>query len=200
MKTASSLPASRIFHVWIAALLLLPSLAHAHVGAGHATGLTAGLSHPFGGLDHLFAMIAVGIWAAQLGGRALWAWPLSFVAVMAAGAMLGMAGIALPGVETGIVASVLVLGVLIAAAARLRMAASIAIVGLFAIFHGHAHGTESTGTAAGMMYILGFMAATTVLHACGIGAASLLQKQSEKPLVRFAGAAIATCGVVLVLR
>ncbi len=151
-------------------VFLLPSLAQAHPGIpGHTHGFDNGLFHPLTGLDHICAMIAVGLWAAQRGGRALWLVPLTFVSVMAFGGALGMSGIALPFVETGIVASVLILGVLIAAAVRLPLMASAAMVGLFALFHGFAHGAEMPDTASGLVYGIGFIAATAILHLCGIG-------------------------------
>src|SRR5438552_13637461 len=129
-----------LFSVGIA--LWLPSWAYAHVGPGGSSGFLRGFSHPLTGLDHIVAMVAVGLWAAQRGGRSIWLVPVTFVIVMALGGVLGAAGIALPWVERGIIASVLVLGVLIAAAVRLPLAAATLLVGLFALFHGHAHGAE----------------------------------------------------------
>src|SRR5580698_8957387 len=141
------------------ALILAPVLAHAH--PGHDTsGFSAGVAHPLHGLDHILAMVAVGLWAAQLGGRAKWLVPASFVSVMALGGALGMAGVAIPFAEQGIFASVLILGVLIAASVRLPLAASMSIVGLFALCHGHAHGTEIPAAASGFNYALGFVLAT----------------------------------------
>ena len=127
-------------------LVFAPMLAHAHPGHD-ASGFSAGVAHPVHGLDHILAMVAVGLWAAQLGGRAKWLVPASFISVMAIGGALGMAGMPLPFAEQGIFASVLILGVLIAAAVRLPLAASMAIVGLFALCHGHAHGLEMPTTA-----------------------------------------------------
>jgi urease accessory protein len=174
-----------------------PSLVHAHVGTGGTDGLSHGIAHPFSGLDHLCAMIAVGIWAAQRGGRAVWLVPLSFVAVMMLGGLLGARRVEIPFVEAGIVLSVLVLGVMIAASARLPLTASVVIVALFALFHGHAHGTEMPESAAGLAYGIGFVAATALLHACGIGL-GLLTKKYDKPIVaRFAGGTIAACGIYL---
>ena len=139
----------------LAALVLTPSLALAHPGHGPATGLANGLAHPLTGMDHLCAMIAVGLWAAQRGGKALWAVPLTFVSMMTLGAIIGMGGHPLPFVEQGIAASVLILGILIAAAIRLPVAASAILVGLFALFHGYAHGAEMPGTASGLLYGFG---------------------------------------------
>ncbi len=179
--------------------VLFPSLAHAHVGVGHTSGLLHGFSHPVSGLDHICAMVAVGLWAAQRGGRAVWLVPLTFVSVMAVGGFLGMAGVTVPFVEEGIVVSVLVLGVLIAAAARLPLVASVIIVGLFAIFHGHAHGAEMPQTASGFAYGAGFMLATALLHAVGIFIALFISRMGQVRFVRFAGGAIALCGVYLCL-
>lgn len=181
----------------LAAGLILPSLAHAHPGADHTHGFATGFTHPLGGLDHLCAMIAVGLWAAQMGGRALWAVPLTFVSVMVLGGMLGMSQVQIPFIETGIVASVLILGVLIAAAARLPLAASMVIVGLFAVCHGFAHGAEMPTSASGVLYALGFVIATTLLHSVGIAIGIGIQKISQPVLVRFAGAAIVVCGITI---
>jgi urease accessory protein len=144
-------------------------------------------------------MVAVGLWAAQQGKRAVWAVPLAFVATMALGGALGMAGLALPYVEQGIAASVLVLGVLIAAAARLPLAAGMLLVAVFALFHGHAHGAEMPSTASGLAYGAGFVAATALLHACGVGLGLTLKKLERPAALRFAGAAVALCGVGLLL-
>jgi urease accessory protein len=144
-------------------------------------------------------MVAVGLWAAQLGGRARWLVPASFVSMMTVGGALGMMGVNLPLVETGILVSVLVLGILIAAAARLPLAASMAVVGLFAIFHGHAHGAELPAAASGISYALGFLLATAGLHACGLGLGLLAQKRIHAPALRYAGAAIALTGICLCL-
>ena len=181
----------------LAAATLLPTLAHAHVGTGDTHGFSHGFTHPLGGLDHLLAMIAVGLWAAQMGGRALWAVPLSFVSVMVLGGALGMAHIEIPFVEQGILISVLVLGVLIAASVRLPVVASSVIVGLFAIFHGFAHGAEMPASTSGVEYALGFVIATALLHSVGIGLGIASQKLSQPLVVRLAGAAIVVCGVFL---
>ena len=178
---------------------ILPSLAHAHVSPDHTSGALNGLSHPLLGVDHILAMLAVGLWAAQQGGRATWLVPASFVGLMAAGGMLGMAGFSLPFVEQGILTSVLILGVLIAAAVRLPLAASMTVVGLFAIFHGYAHGTEMQAGVSGISYGLGFALATGGLHACGIGIGRLAQQSSKTPLLRFAGVVIALAGLWLCL-
>jgi urease accessory protein len=187
-----------------AATGVLATAAQAHPGHS-ANEWTHGFLHPMIGWDHLLAMLAVGIWATQLAStnrRALWAVPATFVSVMAIGALLGMSGLALAGVETGNAASVLVLGVLIAAAVRLPLPASMAIVGAFALLHGHAHGTEMPAAASSLTYGVGFMLATISLHAAGIGAALGAQKLLTSPKtlpLRYAGAAIALCGLMLMV-
>ncbi len=181
------------------ALILVPALAQAHPGHG-AAGFTHGLVHPLNGWDHLLAMFAVGLWAAQKGGRALWALPAAFLGVMTLGGALGMAHVQVPFVEQGILLSVLVLGVLIAAAVRLPLALGMAMVGLFALCHGLAHGAEMPENAAGFAYGAGFVLATALLHACGIAAGLFAKSVASRqwaPVVRFAGAAIAMGGLML---
>jgi urease accessory protein len=183
--------------LFLAAVFLVPSLAHAHVGVGETSGFAHGFGHPLSGLDHICAMVAVGLWAAQMGGRAIWAVPLTFVTVMAFGGLLGMMHVGVPFIETGIVVSVLTLGVFIAAAVRLPLIASIIVVGLFAICHGHAHGAEMPETASGIEYAIGFVLATALLHGIGIRLGIGIQKVSKPIVVRFAGAAITLSGVYL---
>jgi urease accessory protein len=191
MKTISrSLPISLVL------LLLTSAGAHAHVIPGDVRGFDSGFAHPFQGLDHILAMVAVGFWAAQLGGRARWLVPASFVGVMALGGALAMAGLRVPFTEEGILLSVLVLGILVAVAARFPLAVSMAIVGLLAFFHGHSHGVEMPANVVGYAYGAGFMLATVGLQACGVGTAYLLQPV-KVPVVRWAGAAIAVAGVCL---
>ncbi len=130
----------------------------AHTGAEHALSFASGFAHPFTGLDHMLAMVAVGLWAGLNGGRALWAWPAAFVGVMLVGGALGMAGLTLPLVESGILASVVVLGLLVLGAFRLQVAAGAALVALFALLHGHAHGTELSAEGAAVSYSAGLRA------------------------------------------
>lgn len=179
--------------VMLAAVAVIggPGTAHAHVGVGSVHDLLHGLEHPLTGLDHICAMVAVGIWAAQRGGRSMWLVPLSFVLVMTVGGALGMAGVSLPFVEPGIVLSVVVLGVFVAAAVRLPLVASVAIVGLFALAHGHAHGTEIPAVASGVAYAVGFIVATVFLHVTGIGFGLLTQRVHSSQIVRLAGVASA---------
>ena len=178
-------------------LLLIPTLAHAHVGIGETSGFLRGMGHPLSGIDHICAMVAVGLWASQMGGRSLWLIPLTFLFVMATGGLLGMSGVTLPFVEQGITASVLILGVFIAAAIRMPLAASVTLVGLFALCHGHAHGAEMPASASGLQFAMGFVLATAVFQALGIGLGVAMQKQGRPMVVRFAGLAIICCGAYL---
>ena len=180
-------------------LIFVPIPAYAHVGIGAASGWSHGLFHPFLGLDHLCAMLAVGLWAGQMGGRAVWLAPLTFVSVMALGGVLGVAAIPLPFIEGGILMSLLVLGVLIAAAIRLPLLVSLATVGLFALFHGYAHGAEMPHSASGLTYALGFMLSTAALHLTGIGMANWLGRTGRAQWLRLAGATIALFGGALYL-
>lgn len=176
-----------------AILLLAPSLASAHVLPDGSHGLQQGFLHPLSGGDHLLAMLAVGLWAAQQQGRAVWLIPAAFVSLMTVGGALGLAGVLLPGVELGIALSLLVLGLLIATAARFTPSLSMALVGFFALFHGCAHGAEMPGSASAGLFSLGFIAATLLLHGAGLLAGFGLQRAAQMRWVRFAGAAIAVC-------
>lgn len=148
--------------------LLVATPALAHTGIGHADGLSAGLAHPFLGADHLLAMLSVGVWSALAAPKRAWLTPLAFVAAMIAGASLSLGGHGLPGVEGMIALSVLVFGLMIVAGARLPLATGIALVGLFAVFHGHAHASEATGAV--LAYVAGFAVSTAAIHLAGIGA------------------------------
>ena len=177
---------------------LLPTLAQAHPGEpGHAHGFTNGLLHPLTGLEHICAMIAVGLWAAQLGGRARWLVPTMFVAAMMLGGVLGLSGRHVPGIEQGIAASVLILGVFIATATKLPLSASAAIVALFAWFHGYAHGAEMPANTSAAAYGTGFIFATAGLHILGVVLGVMAQEINFPKSVRVAGASIAACGVYL---
>ena len=188
---------STLIRLSMMAGLLLPSFAYAHTGVGEAGSLMHGFMHPASGLDHVCAMLAVGLWAAQMGGRSLWVVPLTFVGVMALGGMLPMQGLSLPFVEQGIVLSVLLPGVLIAASVRLPLWLSSSMVGMFALWHGHAHGAEMPELASGIGYALGFMLATALLHAAGIAFGLGVRRMLRERLVRAAGAGIALCGMYL---
>ena len=189
------IPAKRLC---LSAILLLAAAmpAYAHVGIGTASSFTAGFMHPLSGLDHMTVMVAVGLWAALKGGKAVLAWPAAFVGVMLVGGALGILHMPLPFVEPGILASVVALGLLVALAVDLPVSAGVAIIGLFALFHGHAHGTEVPENAGGLEYMAGFAIATLLLHAAGI-AAGLGLGIRVRGLARAAGAACAAIGIGL---
>ena len=185
---------------WLLGLLLLGlgNSVQAHTGASHVD-FVAGFSHPLSGLDHVLAMLAVGLWATQLGKQPLWRVPLTFVLTMALGGLLGFAGIPLPLVELGIAGSVLILGGLIALASRLPLTASMALVGIFALFHGYAHGAEMATGSTALWYSVGFMLTTALLHGVGIGIGVMAQHGLPARTLRLGGAAIAASGMWLLL-
>lgn len=186
-----------------AVALLLAALAGpalAHTGAGPTAGFAAGLHHPMGGLDHLLAMVAVGVLAVQLGGRALWAVPAAFVGMMLVGGLAAMAGIGVALVELGIAGSVVILGAVIALGRRLPLAGAMALAGVLAVFHGHAHGLEMPAAAGGLAYAAGFALATASLHVAGIGlglGARMLSERAGRTLLRIGGAGVAAAGLAL---
>ncbi|WP_062378950.1 HupE/UreJ family protein [Pseudomonas abietaniphila] len=177
------------------ALLLVPALAFAHPGHDES-GLVAGISHPLGGIDHLLAMVAVGLWAAQQKGAARWALPCTFVGTMLIGGLLGFEGLALPGLESGIAASVFALGLAVALAVRPPLFMAVAATALFALFHGVAHGLELPDMSSPWGYAMGFVGATAALHAAGYGVVRVLPTAAA-PIVRIAGALSAATGVWL---
>jgi urease accessory protein len=186
----------------LAVSVLFPTLVAAHPSLTHAIGFTHGFSHPFSGLDHVLTMVLVGILAWQLGGRALWMVPLTFVSVMAAGGALGMMGVAIPFVEAGIALSVIVLGGIIALGVKTPVAAATGMVALFAIFHGHAHGAEMPADAAGVHFALGFMLATAALHGIGIGTGFMIDKTARRYgalVLRMAGCLSVLAGIGLMV-
>jgi urease accessory protein len=176
-----------------AALLFAPSVAFAHPGHGEGGSLLAGLIHPLSGVDHLLAMTAVGLFAAHLGGRALWAVPATFVAAMALGGIFGAAGVSLPFAETAIALSVLVFGLVIYSGMAPPVFAAMVLVGTFAIFHGHAHGAEMPVDGSGLLYGAGFMVATALLHGFGITLGLATYWFDERPRRR----AMQSCGAAL---
>lgn len=183
----------------IFALIASPALAH--IGVGSVSGFPAGFGHPISGLDHILAMVAVGILASQQGGRSLWVVPATFVGMMVIGGILGITGVPVPFVEQGIIGSVIIFGLVIAVGRKMPLAGAMALVGVMAIFHGHAHGTEMPVSASGLEYGLGFALATALLHAAGIGLGVGVQKAAEKlaPMaVRVGGGAIAAAGLMLI--
>jgi urease accessory protein len=177
---------------------LAAGVAEAHTFGAPGAGFARGFAHPLGGFDHLLAMLAVGLWASQLGGRALWAVPAAFVAMMVGGAVAGWAGVPVPGVEPAIALSLLVLGLVVTTATRLPVALGAALVGVFALFHGHAHGAELPQAASALAYGGGFVAATALLHGLGL-AVGLVARERFTWAMRLGGAGIAAAGVVLMI-
>lgn len=176
-------------------LLALTYCGAALAHPGHDHGAMAGLLHPLTGIDHILAMLAVGLWGAQLGGRAQWLLPASFVAFLAVGGALGMSGAALPMVEAGIATSVLLLGLLIGFAVRLKTLPAALIVGCFAVFHGYAHGTEMPAAGSAWLYGAGFVAASAALHGVGLGLGRALRADSG--WLRAGGGVISLAGMWL---
>ncbi len=191
----------RILTLAMPAIIMVPQLAFAHVGLGDAHDVFHGFSHPLTGIDHILAMVSVGLLAANLGGRAIWAVPASFVVMMLLGGAIGMAGFTLPLTELGIGVSVLVLGLMITMAVRLPVSFAMALAGTFAVFHGFAHGTEMPENTSGLMFASGFVAATALLHglgiALGLGIARLSNTTSRMSL-KISGGAIAIVGAALI--
>lgn len=184
----------------LAAMVLatIPTAASAHVGHGGHGGFVHGLAHPFMGADHILAMVGVGLYAALLGGRALWLVPCAFVGMMLAGGILGFGGYQLPQVEAVIALSVVTIGLLIATARQLPTIVAMALVGGFALFHGHAHGLELPSGGTPAEFALGFIAATLLLHVAGISLGSVFRTASVKAGVwpaRIAGSGMAVAGI-----
>ena len=186
----------------VATFALAPAVAFAHTGHGDASGLMHGLTHPITGIDHVLAMVAVGVLAAQLGGRALWMVPLSFVCAIAIGGALGMAGIQVPFAELGIALSVVVLGLAIAFPLKVPALAAVALVGFFAVFHGYAHGVEMPAAASALPYAVGFIGATALLHAVGLSLGLLFGLEGRRlghRVVQVGGGAMALFGVAILV-
>jgi urease accessory protein len=181
-------------------LALAPAAAWAHDETGRAAGFLAGLSHPVSGLDHVLAMVAVGLWGAVLGPPAIWVLPVAFPLVMALGGLLGLLGIPVPGVEVGIAVSAIVLGALVLAEARPPLWIAAAIVAFFAIFHGHAHGRELPEGTSALLYSLGFVVATGLLHAVGILLGVAHRWSAGRQAVRIAGGGVACAGLFFLWR
>lgn len=173
---------------------------HAHVERGQAAGFLTGLSHPISGWDHILAMVSVGLWGAQLGSPAIWMLPVTFPMVMAFGGMLGLIGILFPGVEVGIAISALALGIMVLGEIRPPLAVAAVLVGFFAVFHGHAHGTELPAGQSGLLYSMGFVIATGCLHALGITIGLIHRWSTGKIVLRTAGGLVAVAGCYFLWR
>lgn len=178
---------------WLLAVVPLTALAHEETG--QAAGFLAGLLHPVSGLDHVLAMVAVGLWGAVLGPPAVWVLPVAFPMMMAVGGLMGLMGFPLPGVEIGIAASAIVLGALVFGELRPSVRSAAAVVAVFAIFHGHAHGTELPEGSSALFYSLGFVFATGLLHAAGILLGALHQWPLGRTVVRAAGGGVVLAGL-----
>jgi len=178
-------------------LLLAAAPAFAHISAEHGSSLLSGFSHPFTGLDHILAMVSVGLWAAMSGGKSRFVVPAAFVTLMLAGFGLALVGVTLPFIEPGIVASVVALGLLVAMAVRLPVSASAAIVSVFAVFHGNAHGLEM-GTAQAAQFATGFALSTIVLHGLGLAFGILIGNTNPR-IARVLGAGTAVAGLALMV-
>lgn len=190
-------PYARLFFV---AVLCFATAANAHEAHDAGGGFASGFGHPWSGWDHILAMVAVGLWGAQLGSPALWLLPVAFPLVMAIGGFLGLVGLPLPGVELGIALSALLLGIMVALEARPPLWVATVLVGFFGLFHGHAHGTELPPGQNGVYYSMGFVIATGCLHGCGISLGLVHRWKAGRFGLRLAGAAIACMGAVFTWR
>jgi urease accessory protein len=184
----------------LAALVLLPRTALAHTEEGVAAGFLSGFAHPISGFDHIVAMVAVGLWGAQLGPPLLWLLPVTFPMMMALGGMLGLAGMPLPGVEIGIALSAIALGATVAFSVRPPVPVAMAIVAVFAVFHGHAHGAELAPGTSAIAYSMGFVVSTGCLHGLGILIGLVHKWPIGARALRGAGAVVAGVGVFFLLR
>ena len=182
-------------------LILWPLHAWAHVGSsGEAGGFLTGIQHPVSGFDHVIAMFAVGLWGAQLGAPAMWLLPVVFPMMMAGGGMLGLMGIPIPGVEIGIAVSAVVLGFMVLTEARPKIQLAMVVVAFFAIFHGHAHGTELPAGQSGLLYSIGFVAATGCLHGIGIAIGLIHRWPAGRLVLRGAGSLVCAAGIYFLVR
>ena len=181
-------------------LALVPAAALAHQEAGQAAGFLTGLAHPVSGLDHVLAMIAVGLWGAVLGPPAIWVLPIAFPLVMAVGGLMGLLGLQLPGVEIGIALSAIVLGAMVLAEVRPPLWLAAVIVAFFGVFHGHAHGRELPDGTSALLYSLGFVVATGLLHAVGILLGVAHRWAAGRRVVQLAGGGVALAGLCFLWR
>ena len=184
-----------LFYALVVVALAWPVCGWAHVESGQAGGFLSGLAHPVSGLDHVLAMVAVGLWGAQLGMPAIWVLPVAFPMMMALGGFLGLVGIPIPGVEIGIALSAVVLGALVLGQIRLPLPAAVSIVAVFAVFHGHAHGTELAPGQNALLYSLGFVVSTGLLHGVGIGIGLINRWDAGRQVLRAAGALVMAGGL-----
>jgi urease accessory protein len=190
----------KVLVLLVLAVVAWASEVGAHVGGEEAAGLLSGLRHPVSGLDHVLAMIAVGLWGVQLGAPALWQLPVAFPMVMALGGVLGLLGMPLPGVEVGIAASAILLGLAVMSELRPPLAIAVVVVGLFGVFHGHAHGTEVPPGQSALLYSLGFVVATGCLHGAGIAIGLAHRWRWGRTMLRVAGAVVAMGGAVYLVK
>lgn len=181
------------------ALLFANVCAYAHAGGG-AGGFAAGFAHPMNGLDHVLAMVAVGLWGAQLGPPQLWLLPVTFPLVMAFGGAIGLMGVPLPAVEVGIALSAVALGAMVLLEAKPDVRISMALIGFFALFHGHAHGAELPAGESGLLYSIGFVCSTGLMHAAGIGVGTIHEIKAGRIALRGAGAIVMAGGLYFLLR
>jgi urease accessory protein len=179
----------------IVLIFLCTQVAFAHPQEGQAIGFMSGLRHPISGLDHVLAMVAVGLWGAQLGAPAIWVLPVAFPMVMAMGGMLGLIGVPLPGIEYGIALSAILLGAAVLFEIRPPLWVAATLVGIFAVCHGHAHGTELSPGQSALLYSLGFVVATGCLHGVGIAIGAIHRWRWGQRVLRAAGAVVAMGGV-----
>ncbi len=170
-------------------------IAEAHTRKGEASGFLSGVRHPISGLDHVLAMIAVGLWGAQLGAPAIWVLPVAFPMVMALGGVMGLVGIPLPGTEYGIAASMIMLGAVVLFAAKPPLWVAALLVSFFAIFHGHAHGTELPPGQDGLLYSMGFVCATGCLHGIGVSIGLVHRWTWGQMFLRLSGGFISAMGM-----
>lgn len=200
----TALALQRVCHgvrrIALIAAALAPAIAFAHEETGQAAGFLAGLLHPVTGVDHVLAMISVGLWGAVLGPPAIWVLPVAFPLVMALGGLMGLLGIPLPGVEIGIALSAIVLGTMVLTEARPPIWFAALIVAVFAVFHGHAHGRELPDGTSALLYSLGFVIATGLLHAVGILLGAAYRWPAGRRGLRVAGAGVALAGIFFLWR
>ena len=197
----SSRPINRRVVATVIAIILLSNLsAQAHIQQGGATGFVTGFVHPWSGWDHILAMVAVGVWGVQLGQPAIWLLPVTFPVIMSIGGFLGLVGCPLPGTEIGIGLSALLLGLMVAAEARPPLWVAVLMVGIFGLYHGHAHGTELPPNEDGLSYSIGFVMATGCLHGVGITLGLIHRWKAGAVALRVAGTVIALAGAFFIWR